>query len=124
MGRCGRTLTANDHLAPVSQDLQYPPLIGWHPAVLLTGRGHDNAANAALRRIRDHCAENDVELVRVENFNDHYPEEQRSDFSLTRFSVGRPQDPGPDSWALPTGLPTTTGRSRSRRPANRRRTAA
>ncbi|MFJ5307424.1 tyrosine-type recombinase/integrase [Streptomyces sp. NPDC088350] len=91
--------------------------------VTLAGRGQDDAANAAVRWIRDHCAANELELVRVENFNDRYPEEQRSDFSLTRFTVGRSQDPGPDSWTLPTGLPKAAGR-RSGRAPNRSRKAA
>ncbi|UUU35784.1 site-specific integrase [Streptomyces sp. CA-210063] len=73
--------------------------------VTLAGRGQDDAANAAVRWIRDHCAANDLELVRVENFNNHYPDEQRSDFSLTRFTVGRSYVPGPDAWELPKGLP-------------------
>jgi integrase len=91
--------------------------------VTLTGRGQDDAANAAVRWIRQHCAANDLELVRVENFNDRYPEEQRSDFSLTRFTVGRAEGPGPDGWELPTGLPTTRPR-RARGAAKRRRKAA
>ncbi|MFE0255149.1 tyrosine-type recombinase/integrase [Streptomyces sp. NPDC059010] len=91
--------------------------------VTLTGHSQDDAANAAVRWIRDHCAANNLELVRVENFNDRYSEEQRPDFSLTRFTVSRSQDPSLDTWVLPTGLPTTT-RSRSRRPANSRRKAA
>jgi len=41
----------------------------------------------------------------VENLNDRYPQEQRSDFSLTRFTVVRNDDPEPDDWELPTGLP-------------------
>ncbi|MFJ2818921.1 hypothetical protein ACIQOU_35370 [Streptomyces sp. NPDC091279] len=48
----------------------------------------------------------DLELVRVENFNDLYTEQQRSDFSFTRFTVSRAENPGPDGWELPTGLPT------------------
>lgn len=91
--------------------------------VTLAGRGQEDAANAAVKWIRDHCAANDLELVRVENFNDRYPEEQRSDFSLTRFTVSRSQAPGPEGWALPTGLPSTAG-TRSRRTSNRRRQAA
>jgi integrase len=91
--------------------------------VELTGRGQDDAANAAIRWIRDHCAANDLELVRVENFNDRYPEEQRPDFSLTRFTVGRAEEPGRDGWSLPTGLPSAKT-SRSRRSADRGRKAA
>jgi len=62
-------------------------------------------------------------LVRVENFNDRHPEEQRPDFSLTRFTVGRAEDPGPDGWELPTGLPTTEPRT-ARGAAKRRRKAS
>ncbi|MEV0476209.1 hypothetical protein [Streptomyces prunicolor] len=91
--------------------------------VTLVGRGQEDAANAAVRWIRDHCAANDLELVRVENFNDRYTEEQRPDFSLTRFTVGRAEDPGPDGWELPTGLPTTRSRT-ARGAAKRRRKAA
>jgi integrase len=40
--------------------------------ITLAGRGQDNAANAAVKWIRDHCTANDLELVRVENFNDRY----------------------------------------------------
>ncbi|WP_369258927.1 tyrosine-type recombinase/integrase [Streptomyces sp. R35] len=74
--------------------------------VTLTGRGQDDAANAAVRWIRDHCVANGLELIRVENFNDRYPPEQQADFSLTRFTVGRPDSPDAEGWALPTGLPT------------------
>ncbi|MET7933938.1 hypothetical protein [Streptomyces sp. NPDC005322] len=75
--------------------------------IVLADRGQDDAANAAMKWIRDHCAANDLELVRVENFNDRYPKEQRSDFSLTRFTVARSESPGLDGWELPTGLPPT-----------------
>ncbi|MGW8951546.1 hypothetical protein [Streptomyces sp. NPDC055709] len=73
--------------------------------ITLAGRGQDDAANAAVKWIRDRCVANDLELVRVENFNDRYSEEQRSVFSLTRFTVGRSDSPGVGGWALPTGLP-------------------
>ena len=89
--------------------------------VALTGLGQDDAANAAVRWIRHHCVENGLELVRVENFNDRYPPEQQADFSLTRFTVGRADTPGPEAWALPTALPTegTRGGRRSRKGARR-----
>ncbi|MEU8783623.1 hypothetical protein [Streptomyces sp. NPDC048637] len=34
------------------------------------------------------------DLVRVENFNDRYLEDQRSYFSLTRFTIARTEAPG------------------------------
>ncbi|MGW0542272.1 tyrosine-type recombinase/integrase [Streptomyces griseoincarnatus] len=86
--------------------------------ITLAGRGQDDAANAAVKWIRDHCAANDLELVRVENFNDRYPEDQRADFSLTRFTIARSESPVLDVWALPTGLPPAARRaSKGRRKA-------
>ncbi|MER8066863.1 hypothetical protein ABTZ59_00875 [Streptomyces sp. NPDC094034] len=69
-----------------------------------------------MKWIRDHCTTNDLELARVENFNDRYPEEQRSDFSLTRFTVGRSDSPDVDGWALPTGLPPAASQAARRAP--------
>ncbi len=63
--------------------------------IALASRGQDDAANAAVKWIRDHCAANDLDLVRVENFNHRYPEEQRADFSLTRFTTPAPN---PRAW--------------------------
>ncbi|MEU7639542.1 hypothetical protein AB0C11_26190 [Streptomyces sp. NPDC039016] len=91
--------------------------------ITLTDRGQDDAANAAVKWVRDHGTANDLELVRVENFNDRYPEEQRSDFSLTRFTVARSETPSVDGWALPTGLPPAATRA-SRRASKERRKAA
>ncbi|WP_437076801.1 hypothetical protein [Streptomyces sp. enrichment culture] len=91
--------------------------------ISLTGRGQDDAANAAVKWIRDHCTANDLELVRVENFNDRYPAEQRADFSLTRLTIARSEAPGVDGWALPTGLPPAASRT-ARRASNGRRKAA
>ncbi|RDG36269.1 hypothetical protein DVH02_20840 [Streptomyces corynorhini] len=59
----------------------------------------------------------------MENFNDRYPEEQRTDFSLTRFTIARSESPSVDGWALPTGLPPAASRA-SRRAPNRGRKAA
>ncbi|WP_030406575.1 hypothetical protein [Streptomyces albus] len=73
--------------------------------IILTGRGQDDAANGAVKWVCDHCSASDLELVRVENFNDRYPEEQRADFSLTRFTVARSESPTVEACALPTGLP-------------------
>ncbi|AJC58541.1 site-specific integrase [Streptomyces sp. 769] len=83
--------------------------------ITLAGRGQDDAANAAVKWVRDHGAANGLELVRVENFNDRYPEEQRADFSLTRFTVARSETPGVDGWALPTGLPPAAVRASKKR---------
>ncbi|MYU34581.1 tyrosine-type recombinase/integrase [Streptomyces sp. SID8358] len=91
--------------------------------ITLTGRGQDGAANAAVKWVRDHCSASDLELVRVENFIDCYPEEQRADFSLTRFTVARSESPTVEGWALPTGLPPAASRH-GRRAPNRRREAA
>ncbi|WP_432252145.1 hypothetical protein [Streptomyces sp. HNM1019] len=91
--------------------------------ITLAGRGQDDSANAAVKWIRGHCTANDLELVRVENFNDRYPEEQRDEFSLTRFTIARSESPGLDVWALPTGLPAATTRT-ARRTSKRRREAA
>ncbi|MFE0087113.1 hypothetical protein [Streptomyces sp. NPDC058991] len=43
--------------------------------------------------MRDHCSASGLELVCVENLNDRHPEEQRADFSLTRFTVTRSESP-------------------------------
>ncbi|MEU1942472.1 tyrosine-type recombinase/integrase [Streptomyces sp. NPDC020125] len=91
--------------------------------ITLAGRGQDDAANAAVRWIRDHCTGNNLELVRVENFNDRYPEEQRAVFSLTRFTIARSDPPGLDGWALPTGLPPAAARTARRAPKGRRKAA-
>ncbi|WP_093806491.1 hypothetical protein [Streptomyces sp. Ncost-T6T-1] len=87
------------------------------------GRGQDDAANAAVRWIRDHSTANELELVRVENFNDQYPEEQRADFSLVRFTVARTELPDAAEWELPTGLPPAATRP-ARKAPNRRQKAA
>lgn len=89
----------------------------------LAGRGQEDAANASVKWIRDHCTANGLELVRVENFNDRYPEEQRTDFSLTHFTVARSKAPRVDGWALPQGLPPTAGRSARRASSGRRKAA-
>ncbi|MFC7817676.1 tyrosine-type recombinase/integrase [Streptomyces sp. NPDC057367] len=91
--------------------------------ITLTGRGQDDAANAAVKWVRDHCSASDLELVRVENFNDRYPEEQRADFSLTRFTVARSESPTVEGWALPTGLPPAASRPGRQAPNRRRKVA-
>lgn len=91
--------------------------------ITLSGRGQDDAANAAVKWMRDHCTANDLELVRIENFNDRYPEEQRADFSLTRFTIARAESPSAEDWTLPTGLPQGTSRGARRAPKRRREAA-
>ncbi|MGW4884701.1 hypothetical protein [Streptomyces murinus] len=84
--------------------------------ITLVGRGQDDAANTSVKWVRDQRPAHELELVRVENINDRYPEEQRTDFSLTRFTAARSESPSVDGWALPTGLPpATTGSSRGHR---------
>ncbi|MFF7711508.1 hypothetical protein [Streptomyces sp. NPDC007988] len=95
-------------------------LLGMIP---LTGRGQDDAANAAVKWVRDHCSASDLELVRVENFNNRYPEEQRADSSLTRFTVARSESPTVEEWALPTGLPPAASRPGRRSPSRHRKAA-
>ncbi|MGW7523800.1 tyrosine-type recombinase/integrase [Streptomyces sp. NPDC054783] len=91
--------------------------------VILAGRGQDDAANAKVKRIRDHRTAHDLELVRVENFNDRYPEDQRADFSLTHFTIARPVSPTLAGRALPTGLPPPASRTARRAPSRRRKAA-
>lgn len=76
-----------------------------------------------MKWTRDRCAANDLELVRVENLNDRYPEEQWTDYSLTRFTVARPESASLNGRALPTGLPPTATRAARRGPNGRRKTA-
>ncbi|WP_406475989.1 tyrosine-type recombinase/integrase [Streptomyces platensis] len=91
--------------------------------ISLAGRGQDDAANAAVKWIRDHCTANELELVRVENFSNRYPEEQQADFSLTRFTIARSESPGQDGWVLPTGLPPSAARTARRDPSRHQKAA-
>ncbi|MFJ1994294.1 tyrosine-type recombinase/integrase [Streptomyces asiaticus] len=91
--------------------------------ITLTGRGQDDAANAAVKWIRDHCTANDLELVRVENFSDRYQEEQRAAFSLTRFTIARAESPDLDGWAPLTGALPARARTTRRAPKGRRKAA-
>ncbi|MEU9965449.1 tyrosine-type recombinase/integrase [Streptomyces malaysiensis] len=91
--------------------------------ITLAGRGQDDAANAAVKWIRDHCTANNLELVRVENFSDRYPEEQRAVFSLTRFTIVRAECPDLDGWAPLTGPPPARARTTRRAPNGRRKSA-
>ncbi|WP_406306757.1 hypothetical protein OHA61_37100 [Streptomyces sp. NBC_00885] len=52
--------------------------------ITAVGRGQEHASDAALTWIRSHCASNGFEILRVENFNDQYPEAQRPYFALVR----------------------------------------
>ncbi|WP_330340196.1 tyrosine-type recombinase/integrase [Streptomyces sp. NBC_00557] len=87
------------------------------------GHGQEHAANAALEWIRMHCASNGLELVRVENLNERYPEDQRPYFSLLRFMIARSEAPGIDGWGLPQGLPSGSPGSTRRGRGSRRKTA-
>ncbi|WP_395371380.1 tyrosine-type recombinase/integrase [Streptomyces tubercidicus] len=91
--------------------------------ITLSGRGQEDAANAAVKWVREDCTANDLELVRVENFNDRYPEEERTSFSLTRFTVARSESPDLGGWALPTGLPPAASRTTRRAPKRRQKAA-
>ncbi|MGW7575087.1 hypothetical protein [Streptomyces sp. NPDC054765] len=91
--------------------------------IALAGRGQEAAVSAAVKWVRDHCPANDLELVRVENFNDRYPGKERAYFSLTRFTVARSESAALDGWALPTGLPPVASGA-TRRAANKRQKAA
>ncbi|MFD3310253.1 tyrosine-type recombinase/integrase [Streptomyces sp. NPDC058694] len=86
--------------------------------VTLTGRGQDDAANTAVKWMRDHCTANDLELVRIENFNEQYQEAQRQHFALLRFTVARPETPSIAGWASsrpsPLGSNSRKTRARSR----------
>ncbi|MGR3872653.1 tyrosine-type recombinase/integrase [Streptomyces graminifolii] len=86
--------------------------------VTLAGRGQDDAANAAVKWMRDHCAANDLELVRIENFNEQYQEDQRQHFALLRFTVARSETPSIAVWASsspsPLGSNSRQKRARSR----------
>ncbi|MEU5030202.1 hypothetical protein [Streptomyces milbemycinicus] len=84
--------------------------------VTLAGRGQDDAANAAVKWMRDHCTGNDLELVRIENFNDQYGDDQRKHFSLIRFTVARSEAPSIAGWdsSRPSTFAIRKGRKRTR----------
>lgn len=91
--------------------------------ITLGGRGRDDAANAAVKWVRDHSARTIWSWSRVENSNDQYPRGQRADFSLTRFTIARSESPGVDGRALPTGLPPAASRTTGRASNGRRKAA-
>jgi integrase len=74
------------------------------------GRDQGHAADAALQWVREHCASEGLEILRVENLNDQFSEEQREHFSLLRFTIARTAGPDVSGWGLP---PTPTPRSDS-----------
>ncbi|MER7930178.1 hypothetical protein ABTY96_44930 [Streptomyces sp. NPDC096057] len=84
--------------------------------VTLAGRGRDDAATAAVKWMRDHRAANDLELVRIENFNEQYQEDQRQHFALLRFTVARSETPSIALWASsrPSRLGSKTRQKRAR----------
>jgi integrase len=67
------------------------------------GRGQEHAADAALQWIREHCAIKALEILRVENLNDQYPQEQREGLSLLRFILARSEGPNISGWGIPDG---------------------
>ncbi|MET7718572.1 hypothetical protein [Streptomyces sp. NPDC005407] len=91
------------------------PMLG---EIRTVGRGQEHAANAALKWIRDHCASQGLEVLRIENLNDEYPEDQRKDFALLRFFIARAEGPDVSQWG-PTKAPSPRS-SGSRGRAGRR----
>ncbi|MET8677025.1 tyrosine-type recombinase/integrase [Streptomyces sp. NPDC004647] len=91
------------------------------------GRGQEHAADAALKWIREHCTDHDLEILRVENLNDQYPEEQREHFSLLRFTIARSAGPDICGWGLPqdSGPPSSspTGAEEKQDPGQEREAA-
>ncbi|MEW1719763.1 site-specific integrase [Streptomyces sp. NPDC093109] len=51
----------------------------------------EQAAEAAAKWIREHCAANDYEILRTENLHERYPEDRRTDVALLRFLIARPE---------------------------------
>ncbi len=84
--------------------------------VTLAGRGQDDAANAAVKWMRDHCTSNELELVRIENFNDQYQGDQRQEFALLRFTIARTETPSIAGWdtSHPAPLRRNTRQKRAR----------
>ncbi|MGP8301959.1 tyrosine-type recombinase/integrase [Streptomyces inhibens] len=76
------------------------PLLG---EIRTVGRGQEHAGNAALKWIRDHCASQGLEILRIENLNDQYPEDQREHFALLRFFIARPEGPDISEWGRSEG---------------------
>lgn len=75
------------------------------------GGGQEHAANAALKWIREHCASNGFEVLRVENLNDQYSEDQRPHAALIRFLITRPSAPEVSEWGLPKSPQPGSGNS-------------
>ncbi|MFI0769454.1 tyrosine-type recombinase/integrase [Streptomyces sp. NPDC021218] len=100
------------------------PLLG---GIRTVGRGQEHAADAALKWVRDHCADRELEILRIQNLNDQYPEDQRPHFALLRFFIARPDGPDVSQWGPPAGPNTRPGSSRGhadRRSSRRSRKAA
>ncbi|MGP3926979.1 hypothetical protein [Streptomyces sp. 8N616] len=64
-----------------------------------TAGGPEHATNAATKWIRDHCASEGLEVFRVDNLNDQYPEDERPQFTLIRFFVDRAMGTAPEGWS-------------------------
>jgi hypothetical protein len=73
----------------------------------------EDASSAAMKWIREHCAGSGLELLRMDSYNDRYPEDQQPYFTLLRFAVARTQTPSIEDWELPT-VPPASGRKRRR----------
>ncbi|HET6355442.1 hypothetical protein [Streptomyces sp.] len=52
-------------------------------------RSPEQAAAAAEKWLREHCTDDSVQLVRVENLHGTLPEDQRQHLTLVRFVIGR-----------------------------------
>jgi hypothetical protein len=63
-------------------------------------RGQEEASEAAVKWVRDYCAQHDLELLRVENLNGELPGE---DAALLRFTVGRSSGTEITAWGCPAG---------------------
>lgn len=87
------------------------PLLG---EIHTVGRGQEHAADAALKWIRGHCASQGLEILRVEDLNDQYPEDQRPHFAWLRFFITRPERPDVSQWGVPASPSPRSGGSRSR----------
>ncbi|MFD0650031.1 tyrosine-type recombinase/integrase [Streptomyces malaysiensis subsp. malaysiensis] len=100
------------------------PLLG---EIRTVGRGQEHAADAALKWVRGHCADREMEILRIQNLSDQYPEDQRPHFALLRFFIARPDGPDVSRWGPSAGPSTRPGSSRGhgdRRSSRRSRKAA
>ncbi|WP_425834023.1 tyrosine-type recombinase/integrase [Streptomyces fractus] len=81
--------------AVVAQARPDTPVLG---EIHSTGKGQDHATDASLTWIRNHCADNSLEILKVDNLSTEIPEDQRPDFSLLRFLIARPESPDVSGW--------------------------